>query len=260
MPSAPERMASLEERVANHIKFFWVVVGFGFVWLSAITVLLVQTKGSVARVGQAQAYAPAKTVAKLLSEPTTSTTELVANLNAASAILQTSKPIPTGPPRGRWQYAFSETPSVLKAVSSQLTNAQDKHPDLPQVWQTTSTFINYKSDSLLPDSSRVILLAKVGCTLGIGNITFTVRMQNCEVELDDLVETRLPDGSYPNYLLINCVVRYKGGTIHAKGIVFQNCVFRFQTPTVPSREGMLAMRQLTTVQDETKITLSLSTG
>lgn len=40
-------MATLEERVGNHIKFFWVVVGFGFLWLGALSALVVQTKTRV---------------------------------------------------------------------------------------------------------------------------------------------------------------------------------------------------------------------
>lgn len=42
-------IAALEERVNNNIKFFWVVVAFGFAWLGGITFLLIQTKATVDR-------------------------------------------------------------------------------------------------------------------------------------------------------------------------------------------------------------------
>ena len=84
-------VATLEERVNSHIKFFWLVVGFGFVWLSSLTGLMLQTNSSVNRVEKAQVDAPVRIVAKLLSEPETSPAETASKLNAVSAILQTSK-------------------------------------------------------------------------------------------------------------------------------------------------------------------------
>ncbi|MGO9126634.1 MAG: hypothetical protein ACLP6G_17330 [Terriglobales bacterium] len=41
------QLSTLEERVKNHIKFFWVVVGFGFLWLGALTALIIQTKSRI---------------------------------------------------------------------------------------------------------------------------------------------------------------------------------------------------------------------
>jgi len=45
----------LDERVTNHIKFFWVVVGSGLLWLSAISVLLYETKSDLRELTAKQA-------------------------------------------------------------------------------------------------------------------------------------------------------------------------------------------------------------
>jgi hypothetical protein len=53
MATAPElttKVATLEERVANHIRFFWVVVGAGFLWLSGITGLLIRTNENISAI------------------------------------------------------------------------------------------------------------------------------------------------------------------------------------------------------------------
>jgi hypothetical protein len=39
--------------------------------------------------------------------------------------------------------------------------------------------------------------------------------------------------------------------------MFAECVFRFQVTIVPPREGILAMRQLTTANYETSVNISL---
>ena len=48
-------IAKLEERVTNNIKFFWVVVAFGFVWLSALTTLLIHFNEATGHIETAQA-------------------------------------------------------------------------------------------------------------------------------------------------------------------------------------------------------------
>jgi hypothetical protein len=62
-------VATLDERVKNHIRFFWTAVAFGFVWLAAITGLVVHTNGSVDRVAKAQANAAAQMGANRMDRP-----------------------------------------------------------------------------------------------------------------------------------------------------------------------------------------------
>jgi hypothetical protein len=62
-------VATLDERVKNHIRFFWTAVAFGFLWLAALTGLLVHTSQSVDRVAKAQANAGAQMGANRVDRP-----------------------------------------------------------------------------------------------------------------------------------------------------------------------------------------------
>lgn len=241
-------IATLEERVTNHIKFFWVVVGFGFVWLSVLSALIYRTNDSVNRVEKAQVDAPAKIVAKILSESETSNAATVANLNAVVTILQSSKVGQVRP-----------DVSVLRTVSSKLSDVQGKHPDLPQVWQATGAFINYKSDVLLPASSTTLTSAKnVRCEQKLTQAGWV--FSNCETTLEELaqaIQGTVVNGLPAPFTFLHCIVHYKGGAIPAKRMIFLDCVFRFQVLAVPPPEGMVAMTQLTTV-GEGQIKVSIS--
>jgi len=47
-------VATLDERVENHIRFFWPAVTFGFLGLAALTGPVIHTSQSVDRVAKAQ--------------------------------------------------------------------------------------------------------------------------------------------------------------------------------------------------------------
>jgi hypothetical protein len=235
-------VATLAERVTNHIRFFWVVVTFSFTWLGVITGLLIQTKGTIDHVAQSQANTPAQIVASLLNKPAASRDELVANLNAVSTILQASKPTLKRP-----------DPSVVKNVAAKLSDVQQQYPDLPQVWQSTGAFINYKSVAL------TTAFASTGCTEALRDSGWV--LSNCEVHLEDLIEgtgSGVVNGVPVSFVFINCIVRYKGGPLRGpRRLTFINCDFRFNITTIPPREGMRALRQLTMASTDSPIELSL---
>jgi hypothetical protein len=62
-------VATLDERVKNHIRFFWTAVAFGFLWLAALTGLVIHTSQSVDRVTKAQANAAAQVGSSRLDRP-----------------------------------------------------------------------------------------------------------------------------------------------------------------------------------------------
>ncbi len=226
-------VATLEERVTNHIKFFWAVVAVGFSWLLGITLLLIHTNGTVTRVEQAQANAPAQIVASLLNKPSPSKSELSADLNAVSTILQSSKVTPKKPDA-----------AAVASVAVKLSEVQQEYPDLPQVWQTTGAFINYKSE-VLPATAG--FTKDLPCEMTMAGHGFV--FSNCEMKLEDLAEHIqgvTVNGSPATFTFINCIIRYNGGAIPAKTLTFVNCIFHFSVPVVPSREGMIAMQSLTT--------------
>ena len=235
------QVATLEERVINHIRFFWAVIAIGFSCLLGITLLLIHTNGAVSRVEQAQANAPAQIVASLLNKPATSRGELAADLNAVSTIFQSTK-VSLKKPDSR----------SLNTVATKLSEVQKQYPDLPQVWQATGAFINYRSGPLStqPSGTR--------CKENLETAGWV--FSNCEVALEELAEhiqNNMVNGAPAPFTFINCTVHYRGGAIPAKRLTFVNCVFRFEVPAIPTPAGIVAMSQLTTADSEKPIEISL---
>jgi hypothetical protein len=50
-------LTTLDGRVKNHIRFFWTAVALGFLWLAALTGLVIHTSQSVDKVAKAQVNA-----------------------------------------------------------------------------------------------------------------------------------------------------------------------------------------------------------
>jgi hypothetical protein len=242
------QIGKLEERVNNHIKFFWGVAAAGFAWLAILSLLLYNINNNVKTLAVAQADTPAKIVAKLLSEPQTSSAKVASNLNAAATILRASKIGKVKPES-----------SVLSTVSSKLAEAQTKYPDLPEVWQTTGVFITYKSEARLPVSQNTPFLTRgIGCNSQAGGAGWI--FSNCEVTLEDIAERitgSTVNGSPAPFTFIHCIVHYSGGRIPAKQLTFVDCNFSFEVLIVPPREGMAVMRQLTAAPDENNTILLL---
>jgi hypothetical protein len=55
----------------------------------------------------------------------------------------------------------------------------------------------------------------------------------------------LCNGRNPVFTFVRCVIRYNGGLISAKRLVFSQCVFQFQVLGVPAPSGVIAMKTLT---------------
>jgi hypothetical protein len=240
-------LGKLEERVKNHIAWFKGAIAGGFAWLAVLSLLLYNIHTDVKNVAIAQADAPAKFAAQLLSQPQTSGASLASNLKAVSTILQTSK-----------QGKVKPDVSALNVVSAKLSEIQDKEPTLPSVWEATGTFINYKSDAVVPNSSTITNANGVRCQGSLGSNGFV--FSNCEINLERLAENIQNvqvDGEAATFTFIRCVVRYSGGAIPAKHLLFIDSVFRFDILVVPAPEGVLAMRQLTIAPFDREINLSI---
>ncbi|HEY5175524.1 MAG TPA: hypothetical protein VII95_08175 [Terriglobales bacterium] len=247
MPSVNEKVAILEERVSNHIKFFWVVVAFGFAWLGAITVLVYHTNTTVGRVEKAQADAPTRIVAGLLNNLNVPTAQMTVNLEAVSTVLQNSRVGRIKPDR-----------TSLKTVADKISDVQRQYPDLIQAWQATGAFIGYKSEAIAPDLSKVLSVANhPSCEERMDPDGWTI--SNCETSLEDVAlrirNTRI-NGKPATFKFVNCIMHYSGGPLPGYQLTFYNCILRFQVQTVPSREAMIAMQQLTTSESD-KLSISL---
>ncbi len=230
------KLARLEERIDNHIKFFWVVVAFQFACLGGLLWLGLQSKSSINTIAKTEANAPAQIVASILSSRPSSPTEAAASLDAASAIFKTAKVGKTRPDA-----------SKLKNVAEQLTNAQNAFPDLPQVWNTTGAFIGYKFQALLPTAAKVReQVGGTACTTAI-QLPGSLRFENCEVSLEDLARRfhRNTQNNHPApFELVNCIVRYSGGALPDAPITFRNSLFIFEITAVPPRNAERLMNEL----------------
>ena len=230
------RLDVLDERVTNHIKFFWVVVAFGFLWLGALTTLLIQTKSAVSGIALSQANVPAQIVASLLNNPVINQSEAQANLAAAASILKNTKIGKIKPDAAK-----------LKAISDKLVDDQNQYPELPQVWKTPGVFINYKFQALLPSADKISRDAAGKTCHEHIIIPGTIGFENCEMNLEE-VASRFSDNRVNGQLVpikfVNCIVRYSGGALPDEPLEFQKSIMIFNITTVPPRKAIAAMRQL----------------
>jgi hypothetical protein len=227
--SVTERVGVLEEKVKNHITFFWTAVGALGLWLGWVSVILYQTHSSVGSLAQNQANTPAQIVAEILKKQMDSPQDAQESLATASMILRSS-PIK------------SKKPSLdaLKPIADELSRAADRYPKLPEVWQATGEFINYKSVSLV--SSAAQIAEKKPCGFGAGPY---ITYRNCEISLEKVAQTmggNSTNGGPTPYLFINCVVDYSGGAIPDGPMTFVGSEFRFHVSTTPSLHAQETMR------------------
>ena len=229
--SAATDLAALTERVANHIKFFWVVVAFGFLWLATVSGVLWIIHGQLGGVQNAQANIPVQTVEALLSKPASTQPEMASKLGAVSTILQSAK-------IGQ----VKADKAALAKVSTQIADAQRTYPETPEVWQATSALISYKSS----EASSVGIIPGSGCQFSVGDVAL---FKNCDISLEaalSSLSTLKINGQEPKVQFQNCVIRYSGGGVPPYSMTFMNSIFQFNVSIVPPKPGIRAMEQLTT--------------
>jgi len=246
VPEMTITAAVLEERVNNHIKAFKWAIGVGGLWLIAISLELYHMNGTMNRIEQAQASAPAQMAASLLQRKAVSKEETAGILAAVATVLRTAKIDRTKP-----------DPALIKTVSSEIASAQDKYADLPETWQATSALINYKSRAFPPPSNRYATARGVECVATLGGEGWV--FSNCEVVLDDLMQRTRDNtinGKPAPYIFVNSIVHYNGGPLPSIRMLFQDSVFEFHIPKRPPQSEIFAMRQLTTAQDPSRVEIT----
>lgn len=235
MAGITERVGVLEERVVNHIRFFWVVVAFGFLWLAALTGLLLQTKSAVRDLAQNQSNAPAQVAAAILSNVKTRE-EAVKGMTAVSSIIKSAQ-----------AEKHKASAASLQPVAEKLSLISDEFPDVPQVWQATSDFINYKSDALIVNADGIYARA-AGKQCGmIVRLPGTVDFHDCEASLEDIashISGMRSNGQLSPFVFTNCVVHYHGGILPDSPLIFRNSVFVFDVPTIPPPSGEHLMQEI----------------
>jgi hypothetical protein len=199
-----EKLAALQERVDGHIKFFWIVVSFGFIWLGALTALIWQTHSSV----------------KQLSENLSTIGSQV-----ATAQLTTIK-------------TAVETAQATKQIlpTSQLVDYRrlltEKQISSGEYWTTVAAIINYQSfvnqqTGQAPNPAEVAKPCPTVGPLARDNSYSNVSVSNCIIDLDN--------ESFDGAVFKDSIVRYHGGKTTLNNVVFLNCrfVLDFRTEKPP---------------------------
>lgn len=227
-------VATLEERVNSHIKFFWGVVAIGGTWLAGISALLFSMNGTLARVERAKADDPFKITTTVLASNQHGDRNAVGeSLKAVTAILKSSRTMKLKPDR-----------EVMARAANAIVNAQKQYPDLPATWEATATFINYKSTALLGESSPSGIRGK-NCEerLAGGGWEFS----NCETSLEQIsshIRGTTVRGKEAPFTFRKCIIHYSGGEIPAKELNFIDSIFEIHLDKAPGSPGASALRQL----------------
>jgi hypothetical protein len=208
-------VAKLEERVANHIKFFWVVVSFGFIWLSAITVFLVHINETASRIEKAQGILEQKSTIRqdLTTYASLPSNEFKATLPELSSAIAAAK-------RDNVKVA----PQVIGDLQHQLTGAEGT----PEFWHAAGEFVSYKSFNTtvltLPANMKRCVDAPpspstVKEVLNDTQLTINPGVyENCQLTLDSAQEDTLLNsyllGGTPSITFKHCLIVYRGGPIN----------------------------------------------
>jgi hypothetical protein len=251
-----EQFATLRERVDGNIKFFWKVIAFGFVWLGAITYLLVQTKQAV---DQLPLQISANLVRKAKREATSGRLQqAVTAIQTASAMLQSAqdqnlRPNPKFFERQVEELSsISQTPTLLSTANEfrfVLATYRSHLNPTPPIPKKQSEF---KS----PSDINLGTTYPIYGTVNLGKNTHLSASIPLEVALDGSVQKpksqniitvpshSLEDNNvtvdgiiligatqtlsgieWENVIFVNMHIIYDSGSIKLKNVRFVNCTF-----------------------------------
>jgi len=117
------KVATLEERVANHIKFFWASISLGAAWLAAGTFLLLSVNS---KVGEIQVLLAAQRLDKAASQPDLRTSPREAKKAVEDAI-KTNTILPA---------------KLISDAGKSFASASAKNPE---AWPVLTTLMDYRS-------------------------------------------------------------------------------------------------------------------
>jgi hypothetical protein len=260
-------VATLEERVNNHIRFFWTVVAAGFLWMSGLSLAIYHLNDTANQIRTAQVGLE-NTVAKqnIIAYSLLPSDNFKAILTDISSVISTAK-----------QKNIKVSPQVIEDLQGKLNASIDA----PGYWPAVAEFISYRS---VNNTSWVAPGDLPRCTdsppthatvkeiLHQGNPTVLSLnpgvYENCRFDLDSPQEDELLNsflvGSTPMITFKHCVIGYRGGVINIlialdeqdapisfpgtdmKGVghtivnntlEFDDCLFDIAFQDVPPRQG-----------------------
>lgn len=241
-------VATLAERVDNHIKFFWIVVGAGFLWLGALSLLLYHINDTANRIATNQASMEVK--------------QNLTEITARVASLQV---------QGNTQRVTKELDAASKTVSLAIA----AHPQYSETWRAASSLVNLRSLSSTASDIPSDVAAKTGPPIPNQGNCFTMPLpastvgqitpsnsvwvvsgpwwHDCTLYLDDV--EGFEHSTFKRYIydkvgpahdvlvaydltLVRVIVVYHGGEIiPVSHVIFYDCRFDFYVPTTPFGRG-----------------------
>jgi hypothetical protein len=244
------RVATLEERVKNYIRFFWVTISVGFAWLAGISWMLYQMNGKLSELGAPQR------LLQVATQPEKKENQAAAKELIASA---RKKSIPI-------------SPEIIGSVGKSFIGAAQKAPD---AWGVALDLLSYRSSEFriqatgipLP-ADHIVLHYNVGPLVPgkpaphIERLTRAFVASNEAARYESIGENLNKEGGAPglsvrggavnldgkdirNVMFVEVEIHYSGKPLILENVAFMNCKFVFEN-TEPSRklsESILAARE-----------------
>jgi hypothetical protein len=213
----------LEERLSNHIKFFWRICAGIIIALGYIAYSLYQINGRLSNVDGLEGRV---TTAELKSQAALPIADFQKSLpDLKSAVISARKS------------GITISPAVISDIQNKL---QATPPTATDFWPTVSEFVSYRSAFSVSDIQKLKSLpnckgpyidafsqgiTKEGTPVG-PQIPTKIEERDCKLILDNI------EAGHMTYT--NCFVEYSGGPIkRLDDVTFQNCVFEFSIPSSP---------------------------
>lgn len=241
-------IATLAERVDNHIKFFWIVVGAGFLWLGTLSLLL---------------YHINDTANRIVSDQTGIKDSFIDQSLAIYAALppdqfKTTLPDVASTVAKAQKQRLTASPKVVNELQSKLINTESSVPDY---WPTAAALITYHSFLVVgniqnwgkvfkpcigpadmdssPEASAQVL-GPDGKPIGPKTPIRRIGERDCYLVLDGKRAS--------GFDCTRCLVKYSGGPLSMRDVKFIDCLFIFDFPSQqpPPIDGQLLSRVLLT--------------
>jgi hypothetical protein len=133
-------------------------------------------------------------------------------------------------------------------------------PSAKDYWVTVAAIINYQSyinqrDNKAPDPTKVARPCSMLTEgLGKGNLIQGAPITNCVVDLDTT------ENELDNLVIRNSVVRYHGGAVTMKHVVFINCSFILDLKSFPQHPARPDFLRELLASDQTVVPLTSTAG
>lgn len=233
---APERLATLEERIAGLNRNFkvacWVaaclIIPFG-TWTVKDRIDLSDRLGRIE--GRLEGFVP-KTVENLV-KPNVPTSELEGNLSATAALFRAAQ-----------RSKIHSNPQALKAIGPTLESKLTQNRSLPAAWSAAAEYVTYVSHNDARELFQQAIKSFPPCSIQSlvpegkpttssdrKSITFPpLYYEHCKIVLDG------PPPPQTSRAFKECLVIYHGGEVTMTAL-FVDCIFEISVTGAPPPSG-----------------------